>query len=79
MRALEPELTGPLHGASHFPADLQCDPRAIARALAREAVAAGAELREGCAVEAVALAAGAARSPAAAGTPPARVAPPIAA
>jgi glycine/D-amino acid oxidase-like deaminating enzyme len=34
---LEPELTGELHGASLFPDDLQCAPRAIARALAREA------------------------------------------
>jgi glycine/D-amino acid oxidase-like deaminating enzyme len=33
---LEPALTGPLHGASFFPDDLQCDPRAIALALARE-------------------------------------------
>jgi D-hydroxyproline dehydrogenase subunit beta len=33
---LEPLLTGPVHGASFFPDDLQCDPRAIARALARE-------------------------------------------
>ena len=33
---LEPALTGPVHGASFFPDDLQCDPRAIARALARE-------------------------------------------
>ena len=33
---LEPTLTGPVHGASFFPDDLQCDPRAIARALARE-------------------------------------------
>ena len=54
VRRLEPELTGPLHGASRFPADLQCDPRAIARALAAEAVAAGAALREDCAVERVA-------------------------
>ena len=38
VREREPELTGPLHGASLFPDDLQCDPRAIARALAREAV-----------------------------------------
>jgi D-hydroxyproline dehydrogenase subunit beta len=52
VRALEPELTGELHGASQFPDDLQCDPRAIARALAREARQAGAEIREGCAVEA---------------------------
>jgi glycine/D-amino acid oxidase-like deaminating enzyme len=34
VRAMEPELTGPLAGASFFPADLQCAPRAIARALA---------------------------------------------
>ena len=34
VRALEPELTGELRGASFFPADLQCAPRAIARALA---------------------------------------------
>ena len=33
-RAMEPQLTGELAGASHFPADLQCAPRAIARALA---------------------------------------------
>jgi glycine/D-amino acid oxidase-like deaminating enzyme len=53
VRALEPELTGPVHGASLFPDDLQCDPRAIARALAREAGRAGATIREGCAVEAI--------------------------
>jgi D-hydroxyproline dehydrogenase subunit beta len=34
LRAMEPELTGELAGASFFPADLQCAPRAIARALA---------------------------------------------
>jgi D-hydroxyproline dehydrogenase subunit beta len=34
VRAMEPELTGDLAGASFFPADLQCAPRAIARALA---------------------------------------------
>jgi glycine/D-amino acid oxidase-like deaminating enzyme len=33
VRAMEPELTGALAGASFFPADLQCAPRAIARAL----------------------------------------------
>ena len=33
-RAMEPQLTGALAGASFFPADLQCAPRAIARALA---------------------------------------------
>jgi D-hydroxyproline dehydrogenase subunit beta len=32
-RAMEPELTGDLAGASFFPGDLQCAPRAIARAL----------------------------------------------
>jgi glycine/D-amino acid oxidase-like deaminating enzyme len=58
VREREPELTGPLHGASHFPGDLQCDPRAIARALVREAVAAGATLREGCAVAEVERVAG---------------------
>jgi glycine/D-amino acid oxidase-like deaminating enzyme len=36
VRELEPELTGALCGASLFRADLQCAPRAIARALARE-------------------------------------------
>ncbi len=54
VRALEPELTGRLHGASLFPDDLQCDPRAIARALAREAARAGATVREGCPVTAIA-------------------------
>jgi glycine/D-amino acid oxidase-like deaminating enzyme len=34
LRAMEPALTGPVAGASFFPADLQCAPRAIARALA---------------------------------------------
>jgi D-hydroxyproline dehydrogenase subunit beta len=43
--AIEPELTGELCGASYFEADLQCAPREIARALAREAAAAGAEVR----------------------------------
>ena len=56
VRELEPELTGELHGASLFPDDLQCDPAAIARALAREAAQAGATIREGCAVETIALA-----------------------
>jgi glycine/D-amino acid oxidase-like deaminating enzyme len=55
VRALEPELTGPLCGASLFPDDLQCDPRAVARALAREAERAGATLREGCEIVAVAM------------------------
>jgi D-hydroxyproline dehydrogenase subunit beta len=34
LRAMEPQLTGEVQGASFFPADLQCDPRGIARALA---------------------------------------------
>jgi glycine/D-amino acid oxidase-like deaminating enzyme len=34
VRAMEPQLTGAVHGASFFPADLQCAPRAITRALA---------------------------------------------
>lgn len=33
-RQLEPRLTGPIHGATFVPEDLQCDPRAIATALA---------------------------------------------
>jgi D-hydroxyproline dehydrogenase subunit beta len=33
---MEPELTGELAGAAFFPADLQCAPRAIARALAEQ-------------------------------------------
>jgi D-hydroxyproline dehydrogenase subunit beta len=57
VRELEPELTGEVHGASLFPGDLQCDPRAIARALAREAGQAGATIREGCAVERIEVAA----------------------
>jgi glycine/D-amino acid oxidase-like deaminating enzyme len=36
LRAIEPELTGDVAGASFFPSDLQCAPRAIARALAEE-------------------------------------------
>jgi glycine/D-amino acid oxidase-like deaminating enzyme len=55
VRELEPELTGPLHGAALFPRDLQCAPRAITRALAREAQAAGAEVLTGRRVEAIAV------------------------
>jgi glycine/D-amino acid oxidase-like deaminating enzyme len=62
VRELEPELTGPVHGASLFPDDLQCDPRAIARALAREAAQAGATIREGCAVETIVIAGGSPRA-----------------
>jgi glycine/D-amino acid oxidase-like deaminating enzyme len=36
VRELEPELQGHVFGASFFPDDLQCDPEAIARALASE-------------------------------------------
>ena len=50
VRELEPQLTGPLQGATYVAADLQCDPRAIARALAREAAQAGADVREGVTV-----------------------------
>jgi D-hydroxyproline dehydrogenase subunit beta len=55
VREREPLLTGDLCGASFFPGDLQCAPRAIAVALAREAAGAGAEVRTGCAVEAIAV------------------------
>jgi D-hydroxyproline dehydrogenase subunit beta len=58
VRELEPELTGPLHGASLFPDDLQCDPRAITLALVREAAQAGATVREGCAVDGIVVASG---------------------
>ena len=37
VRELEPALTGTVYGASLFPRDLQCAPRAITRALARAA------------------------------------------
>jgi glycine/D-amino acid oxidase-like deaminating enzyme len=57
-REAEPELRGELLGASHFAGDLQCDPRAIARGLAREAEALGAVVRTGWAVETVAVRAG---------------------
>jgi D-hydroxyproline dehydrogenase subunit beta len=55
VREREPLLTGEIHGASFFAGDLQCAPRAIARALAREASGAGAEVRTGCAVEALSV------------------------
>jgi len=58
VRRLEPRLTGALHGASRFPGDLQCDPRAITVALVREAAEAGARVRTGCPVEAIELRAG---------------------
>jgi D-hydroxyproline dehydrogenase subunit beta len=58
VRELEPELTGPLHGASLFPDDLQCDPQAITLALVREAAQAGATVSEGCAVDGIVVASG---------------------
>jgi glycine/D-amino acid oxidase-like deaminating enzyme len=54
VRELEPELTGFVHGAAHFPADLQCAPRAIARALAREVP----QVRTGCRVKSIDVVAG---------------------
>lgn len=47
VREVEPSLRGPLLGASWFPDDLQCAPRAIARGLAREAARLGACVRPG--------------------------------
>lgn len=61
VREREPELRGDLLGGSFFPADLQCDPRAIARGLAREAGRRGAEVRTGCEVAEVVVDGGRAR------------------
>jgi glycine/D-amino acid oxidase-like deaminating enzyme len=47
VRAAEPELSGELLGASSFPRDLQCAPRAIAQGLAREAEQLGARVATG--------------------------------
>jgi glycine/D-amino acid oxidase-like deaminating enzyme len=47
VREIEPSLAGSLLGASWFPDDLQCAPRAIAHGLAREAVALGAAVETG--------------------------------
>ena len=58
VRSLEPALTGELWGGSWFPDDLQCAPRAIARALAAEAGEAGAEVLTGRRVEGVMVAGG---------------------
>jgi glycine/D-amino acid oxidase-like deaminating enzyme len=54
LRAMEPELTGEVQGASFFPGDLQCDPRGITRALA----GAVARLETGICVEAIEVAGG---------------------
>jgi len=50
LREREPRLTGAVLGALHVPGDLQCDPRAIARALAAHAQQLGAGVRTGAAV-----------------------------
>jgi glycine/D-amino acid oxidase-like deaminating enzyme len=50
VAAREPGLTGAIHGALHVPGDLQCDPRAIARALAARARELGAQVRTGAEV-----------------------------
>ncbi len=47
LRSVEPSLSGPMLGASWFPDDLQCAPRAVARGLAREAAALGARIETG--------------------------------
>jgi D-hydroxyproline dehydrogenase subunit beta len=53
VRDVEPALSGPLLGASWFPDDLQCAPRAIARGLAREAARVGAVVETGREVRSV--------------------------
>jgi glycine/D-amino acid oxidase-like deaminating enzyme len=55
VRDVEPSLSAPLLGASWFPDDLQCAPRAIARGLAREAAALGATVRPGVEVLSIVL------------------------
>jgi glycine/D-amino acid oxidase-like deaminating enzyme len=55
VRDAEPSLSGPLLGASWFPDDLQCAPRAIARGLAREASALGARVETGVEVLSIVL------------------------
>jgi glycine/D-amino acid oxidase-like deaminating enzyme len=63
VREAEPSLGGPLLGASWFPDDLQCAPRAIARGLAREAVALGARVESGREVLSIVLNRGKEREP----------------
>jgi glycine/D-amino acid oxidase-like deaminating enzyme len=58
VRELEPELTGPILGAAFFPDDVQVAPRPIARALVREARAAGAAVRTGTEVRTIPVEAG---------------------
>jgi D-hydroxyproline dehydrogenase subunit beta len=45
VRELEPRLTGHIHGALYAPEDLQCDPKAIARALATWSADQGGTIR----------------------------------
>jgi D-hydroxyproline dehydrogenase subunit beta len=67
VREAEPELRGELLGAASFPRDLQCDPRAIARGLAREAEALGAAVETGWPVDSVTVRGGRVQGIAAAG------------
>jgi glycine/D-amino acid oxidase-like deaminating enzyme len=55
VRDAEPALRGPLLGASWFPDDLQCAPRAIARGLAARAAALGARVETGVEVLSIVL------------------------
>jgi D-hydroxyproline dehydrogenase subunit beta len=57
-REAEPELSGSIAGASWFPDDLQCAPRAIALALARDAERMSATVLCGFAVERITVSAG---------------------
>jgi glycine/D-amino acid oxidase-like deaminating enzyme len=75
VRAAEPRLTGALLGALHVPGDLQCDPRAITRALADEARRLGATVRTGAEVARVLVAGEADATPPGALAPPAGVTP----
>jgi glycine/D-amino acid oxidase-like deaminating enzyme len=53
VRELEPHLTGAIHGALYAAEDLQCDPRAIARALAAWSAENGATVRPNTDVAAI--------------------------
>ena len=54
-RRLEPQLRAEIAGASWFPRDLQCAPRAIARGLAGEAERLGATVATGVEVASIAM------------------------
>jgi D-amino-acid dehydrogenase len=60
-RELEPALTGDLRGAVLFPDEARCDPIRLVADVAAAAEAAGARLRSGVAVRAIAQEAGAVR------------------